>query len=118
MKLRIISDESGYTLLETVVALALFTSVLIPIGVTIGNFFLDGSVDKLRLALRECESEITQIVASKDYSNNKRVFEGSLILHRTIEHIGGRLEIYLVVSSTNLPTKAILTLHKTLLVSD
>lgn len=80
-------SEDGYTLLETVVAMALFVGVLIPIALLIGDFTLDRKSHHLGPALRLAQTEITRIVADRDYTS-ATVSTGGYSITRTTQKIG------------------------------
>jgi hypothetical protein len=112
MNRRFQTGEEGFTLLETVVSLALFLSVLIPVGVLIGNMLLDGRSDILAISLRECQSEMTRVITQNDFSTGKKSISSNLAIERTIRREGDLIEIDIV---SILFEKHILTLHKTIL---
>jgi len=111
MKKQFLQSEEGYTLLETVVALALFLSVLIPLGAVIGNMFLDRRADLLRLSLQECQSEMTRIITEEDYSNGTKSLNSQMSLERIISRSGDLIEVDIV---SRVPERTILKLQKTI----
>jgi len=112
MNVRFLRAEDGYTLLETVVSLALFLSVLIPTGVLIGNMFLDDRSDQLQRSLHECESEMTRVITEKDFTNGTKSLGSHLIIERTVIKTDKLIEIEVTSRRSD---KEILRLHKTLL---
>ena len=113
---KIIQQQKGYTLLETLVAMALFLSVLIPLGVTMGNLILDGSTNQMNLALQAAQSEITRLISEHDFTNGTRKDDRGLNIETRVEQSGKLVDLQVTVSSTKVPNKKILILHKSLLV--
>ena len=56
---RFIGDESGNTLAETLVALTLFSGVLIPLLTSIGSLIMDDRADRIHEALNLAQMELT-----------------------------------------------------------
>jgi len=115
MKIRRLRGEEGYTLLETVVALALFVSVLLPLGAAIGNFMLDKTADQLRLALRAAETEMSRVTSDNDFIDGTITDARGLILGRTAHRRENLVDIRITVSSVKKPEKTLLVLNKTVL---
>src|SRR5436190_6135900 len=105
------ANEDGYTLIETLVAMAIFLSVLIPVGVTIGNFMLDGSASRITLAVQAGQSEISRVIAEHDFVNGTRKDDRGFSIERTVKISGNLLEIQINVISMKQPGRSILTLH-------
>ena len=101
-------------MLETVVALALFLSVLIPLGVMVGNMFLDRRSDLLRLSLHECQSEMTRRMTEDDYTSRVRRTESDMVIERTVARTGNLIDIKIV---SRVGDRRILDIHKTVLVN-
>ena len=114
MNRRFLGTEDGYTLLETVVALALFLSVLIPLGVMIGNMFLDRGSDLLRGSLRACQSEMTRIINQHDYTSGERRIDQDMVIDWKVARTGNLLEIDIRSTACE---RRILDIHKSILVS-
>ncbi|MGD0339097.1 MAG: prepilin-type N-terminal cleavage/methylation domain-containing protein [Bacteroidota bacterium] len=109
--------DKGYTLIETLVAMAIFVSVLIPLGATIGNFILDRSAETMQKALHCAETGMSRIVAEQDFmasriENDKDGF----IVQNQVDESGNTADITVSVSSVRRPEKVLVTLHKTVLV--
>lgn len=109
------ANESGYTLLETLVALALFLSVLLPLGVVIGNLILDDSANRMALALTSGESAMSRIAVDRDFTAKIEKNNNGLIVQQRFE-MKNNLEIaYVIVYSQKAPKKELLRLSKTFL---
>ena len=109
------SDDDGYTLLETVVAMALFVGVLIPLISILGNFMLDASADQLRLALLAAEAELCSQQAHQTFPAEGSKIEGGLIIHRSARKEGNLVEVSVSVASGRAPDRTVLLLTKTFL---
>lgn len=79
-----INAEAGYSLLETVVAMALFVGVLIPVAVLVGNFTLDKKAHHLAPALRLAQAEITRVVSDRDFTSGSESKDGFTVV-RTVQ---------------------------------
>ena len=110
-------QEHGYTLLETVVALALFVSVLIPIGVTIGNFLIDGTTDRLHQALQCAQTQMDYVFNTQNFNSMRTKTDQNLILQRNVQRIGNRVDVEIIITSSKRPDRTIIVMHKSLLVS-
>ena len=107
--------EEGYTLIETLVAMVLFLSVLIPLGFGVASLLLDRKADELRRALLIAESEMSQTLSKEDYKESETVIDETYLVSRTINLSGELLEIHLSVSRAKTPAKVLLELNKTIL---
>ncbi|HTK83003.1 MAG TPA: prepilin-type N-terminal cleavage/methylation domain-containing protein [Bacteroidota bacterium] len=112
----IIRNDEGYTLLETLVAMALFLSVLIPFGVMIGNFILDDSASSTTAALHTAESAMSRMIVNRDFTSGTGKDDNGLIVDRKIEGTGNVRQVHILVFSQKNPKKLLLKLDKTLLV--
>ncbi len=114
MAINYLKDEQGYTLLETVIAMALLVGVLIPVGIVIGNFMLDrGGVD-LHSALRLAESEMSRVVTTEDYSSGSSS-AGAFSIERTTQRIGNVMRITITILPERDPSIRLCVLQKSLL---
>ncbi len=111
----ILIREEGYTLIETLVAMVLFLSVLIPLGFGVASLLLDRKADELRRALLIAESEMSQTLSKEDYKESETVIDETYLVSRTINLSGELLEIHLIVSRAKTPEKVLLELNKTIL---
>jgi prepilin-type N-terminal cleavage/methylation domain-containing protein len=112
-----IQTDRGYTLIETLVAMAIFVSVLIPLGVTIGNFILDRSPETAQKALHCAQSEMSRVIDERDFvpsigDSEKDGFH----IRRQVEESGYTADITISVSAVGKPARILVTLHKTILV--
>jgi prepilin-type N-terminal cleavage/methylation domain-containing protein len=109
------ANERGYTLLESVVAMAIFVGVMIPLIAAVGNFMLDGSASLMRSALHEAETEMTGAVEGRAFTDARRTTEQGFIVERRVRRDGYLIEVNVLVASAKRPEKLIVRLHKTVL---
>lgn len=110
------TGESGYTLLETLVAMSLFVSVLIPLGATIGNLMLDDTSASLTSALRAAESAMSRTTVNRNFVDTTEVTEQGLTLSQNVERMNNLVGVRIAVYSRKEPRKILLTLSKKFLV--
>ncbi len=107
-------NEKGYTLLETLVAMAIFTSVMIPLVGTIGNFLLDRRSEKMQNALQRAETEISRTVLENNYVDGTiEDPESGFIGRREIIPSTDTQDITISVTSNKDPKTILVVLHKT-----
>jgi hypothetical protein len=109
-----LSEESGYTLVETVVAMALFLSVLIPLGVAIGTLLLHREGEKLTQALLLAETEMTSAVLDSSAHSGQCAAAGGFIVRREVTVGRDTRDIQILILRQKPPSRALITLHKTL----
>lgn len=105
----------GYTLLETVIAMVLFVSILIPLCTTLGNFMLDGSCDRLKYALEAAESNIAILTPDHDFTSFTQKLNFNLILEREITRSGSIVGVKITISGADSTKKPLLSLSKSIL---
>jgi prepilin-type N-terminal cleavage/methylation domain-containing protein len=103
--------EEGYTLIETLVAMALFASVLIPLLGTMGSVMLHDAPEVLSASLREMESEFAGVASNHDFRDAHRVLPGGLILLRTVHENAGLVTVAVEVR-TQKGNKQVLRIDK------
>src|SRR2546425_12713084 len=86
-------EEHGFTLLETVVALAIFTAVLLPLCVSVGNLVLDNSAKQRSEALHLAQSELAKVIAERDFADKISNAEREMIIHRHVERTGRLIDV-------------------------
>ena len=107
-------NESGYTLIETVIALALFITVLLPLTTSIGNLFIDRTPEQMGGALRVAEKEMTQISLQKKFTDGTNRTGDGFIVSRTITRSNIVVDIEVIVALPEKPEKPILILCKSI----
>lgn len=85
--------SDGYTLIETLAALAVFLSVVIPLMASLGIFMAANSADDLRYALIEAQTEIANSCLHKDFNDASRTLRHGILLQRT----GKRLSSAIII---------------------
>ena len=107
---RIIRDESGHTLAETLVALTLFTAVLIPLLTSIGSLIMDGRAERIHEALNLAQMELA--LPELEEGETIRTVHGLTIERRVM--VRGRLaEIDVLVIDTRKGGRPVVHLAKT-----
>jgi hypothetical protein len=110
--LETLKEESGYTLVETLVAMALFLSVLIPLGVSIGTLLLDKDAEKTHQALLIAESAMSQAVLERDLQSQQFDLEGGFRVQKEVSETSQTKDIEILVTQQKKPGKILVRLHK------
>jgi prepilin-type N-terminal cleavage/methylation domain-containing protein len=105
-----LKSERGYTLIETVIAMALFLSVLIPLIGTMGTMMFDKKVVTATKALMLAQSEMSTTIAHRDYINTVKTSEAGFILVRKIERYNSLVEIRVIVKPSTDQSKELIVL--------
>jgi prepilin-type N-terminal cleavage/methylation domain-containing protein len=106
------STERGYTLIETVIAMALFLSVLIPLIGTMGTMMFDRKANVATKALMLAQSEMSVTIAHQDYIDAVKTSDSGLILVRKIERNSSLIEIRISVKTSVDQFKELIVLKK------
>ncbi len=107
-----IRTEHGHTLIETVIAMALFLSVLIPLIGTMGTMMFDRQATTATKALILAQSEMSATLAHKDYINTIKTSEPGFILMKNIERYNSLIEIRVEIKSSTDLSKELIVLKK------
>ncbi len=95
-----VHDESGHTLAETLVALTLFTAVLIPLLTAIGNLTTDDRAERTQEALRLAQAELASSGSpGASEGDTQRTEHGLQVLRRITRH-GELIEVEVIVTDT------------------
>ena len=113
--LKRLREEDGYTLLETLVAMALFLSVLIPLGVAIGNLTLGDSAATLNVTLQIAQSEMSRALLRHDFHDERKQDERGFLIERKVERKGNIVDLSVSIFSLKHPGKKVLVLSKSFL---
>lgn len=105
-------SEAGYTLIETLVAMTLLVSIVIPLIAVTGNFIVDTTTDRLRGALRIAQTEMNGVSTSGDFPNSTQSVQGGFLVDRKVEKHGPIVEVLIVVSHSTQPDKKLVSLQK------
>jgi type II secretory pathway pseudopilin PulG len=108
--------EEGYTLIETVVAMALFLSVLIPLITIMGNVMLDRKAKLSGKALALAVTEMNTIADSKVFIDACKTTEDGFVVERIVKNSAPIIEVEVAIKTAGESPKEILTLRRTFLV--
>lgn len=107
--------EEGYTLVETIVALALFVSVLLSFVTIMGNFMFDHSSHLLTRAMQEAVSEISTASCEHLLSDSTRTTSDGLIVERQCTLQNGISIVEVKVAAVKKPDVILVNVHKSFL---
>lgn len=109
----IVHDESGHTLAETLVALVLFTAVLIPLLTAIGSLTIDDRAERIQEGLRIAQAELASSGAQgANEGDTQRTEHGLQVLRRIMRH-GELIETEVIVTDTRKGGRTIVHLART-----
>lgn len=111
-----IKDQLGYTLLETVVSMALFVSVLIPLGATVGKLMLSDNSDLIHLALQVAETEMCSTIPQNEVEGRTNSVSDGFAVAKEVTISGSLVTVKVAVASVKKPEKNVVALQKTFLV--
>lgn len=111
---REINEEAGYTLIETLVAMALFLGVILPTLGVVGGFLFDRTQDRMAEALLLAQSELYGFSEETLGEVELPVGRG-FIVSRVLEREGVLLEVTVSVRDSLSPGRALVTLNKSIL---
>lgn len=109
-----LQQEAGYTLIETLVSMALFLTVLIPVATIAGTFFFYDEGHQLHTALRLAETTMNRVILEQDFSEGS-FNQDKYLLQKKIERTGRLLTVHISVSTVDRPEKVLLNLQKSIL---
>jgi type II secretory pathway pseudopilin PulG len=112
---KISQQQEGYTLIETIIAMVLFLSVLIPLIGTMGNMMFDRKSQRLNTALSLAVTEMNIVADSKDFTEQTTTNQG-LVVKRTIQKSAPLIEVKVTIKTEGEQPKEILTLQRSFLV--
>jgi Tfp pilus assembly protein PilV len=116
--LNIETNQAGYTLMETVVAMALFVAVLIPLAGIIGNMLLDKTPEYQSTALQLAETEISNAIHTSDFSDISKKTDNGYLVERKCTKVNGSVTINIEVARQSKPQNKLITLEKTVRISE
>jgi prepilin-type N-terminal cleavage/methylation domain-containing protein len=105
---RIMNNESGYTLVETLVAMVIFLSVLIPVGFGIATYLFDRKAEDVREALLLAEDKMS----TRRYRESGETVYGRFVVKNEIALSGTLVEYRVTVSRTGRPLVPLVVLSK------
>lgn len=77
-------DENGSTLVETLVAMAILVSVLLPTSLFLGYIAANPLNEEKIIALGLAQTEMEKIIASEKYENHEKTVDDRWIVTNTI----------------------------------
>jgi prepilin-type N-terminal cleavage/methylation domain-containing protein len=105
---KILTEDSGYTLVETLVAMVIFLSVLIPVGFGAAAYLFDRKAEDLREGLLLAEAQMS----TQDYSESGESTHGKYSVKSEIVPIGQLVEYRVSVSRIGRQTRPLVVLTK------
>ena len=108
--------ESGYTLVETAVALALFITVLLPLTASIVSPFTDRRPEQMNAALCIAEKEMTHISVNRTFADGITEVADGFLVSRSVKRNNVGVVIEVTVSLRVNADKPILVLCKSIVV--
>ena len=109
-----IKTEHGYTLMETVVAMVLFLSVLIPLIGTMGTMMFDRKPVTTAKALMLAQSEMSSTVSRQEYIDATKTPEPGFIVIKKIIRYDKLVEIRITVKTSIDQSKELILLKKSI----
>lgn len=107
--------EGGYTLVETLVAMALFLSVLVPLITIMGNLMFDRGVELKSKAFMIAVSEMNEVASKKHFNERVKSAEHGLVVQRTIARSESLVEVRVSVWTGDTNKKMLIELYRTFL---
>ena len=101
-------DESGYTLVETLVAMVIFLTVLIPVGFGVTSYLFDRKAEDLREAMLLAEIQMT----TQDWRESGESVHGKYLVKTEIALVGTLVEHRVTVSGIGRPSFPLVVLSK------
>jgi prepilin-type N-terminal cleavage/methylation domain-containing protein len=111
-----IKQEKGYTLIETIVAMALFLSFLIPLVTIMGNTMLDRKVNLTNKALALAITEMNMTADSREFTDSQKITGDGLVVQRNVQKSIPLFEVEVVVKTSGGQPKEIISLKRVFLV--
>jgi len=112
---RLIHEESGFTLVESLVGIVLVVGVLLPLIACVGFFVARDPSGGLRMASIVARNEIARVESGNLLQNETRSIERGLMLIRTIEP-RGNLRCIVVTICDKTSNRQILVIEKDVLI--
>jgi len=104
----LVSNESGYTLVETLVAMVIFLTVLIPLGFGVTAYLFDRKAETLREAVLLAEAQMN----TQDYRASGESVHDKYTVNTEIELLGSLMEYRVTVTGIGRPSLPIVVLSK------
>jgi competence protein ComGC len=111
-----LQEEAGYTLVESLVSLALVAAVLIPLGVTIGTFIISQQGTRVSRALQLAQSTLSESIVERDFRMDQETAEGVFLVHRTTLREDNLVTIRVSVALAKQADQPIVSIQKSVVV--
>jgi type II secretory pathway pseudopilin PulG len=109
-------EDAGYTLVESLVSLALMAAVLIPLGVTVGTFVINQEGSRVSRALQLAQSNLNNAIVERDYRADQDVSEDVFLVHRTTQREDNLVTIRVSVALAKQAQRTIVSIQKSVVV--
>jgi Tfp pilus assembly protein PilV len=105
-----LKDEEGSTLIESLVAMTILVSVLLPASMFLGYVAASPQNEEKILALGIAQSEMEQVLGSRDYQNRSKIVDRKWTVQNRITKTENLVKIQIVVYRVN-RTKPVIQLQ-------
>ena len=109
-------ENDGYTLIESLVSMALVVAVLIPMGVTIGTFALSQEGTRVSRALQLAQTSMNRAIVERDFAPDQISTEELFLVHRTTSREGSLVTIRVSVALAKKQEQPIVSIQKSMVV--
>lgn len=116
MDVTVFKEETGTTLIETVVALSILLGVLIPLGVIVGNLMVEETAADIRQAVHCATSEIARTEASGDFRDTVYDAGSRTAVEKKVNRVKRIAHVAISVTSPKHAGKPILALQRSFIV--
>jgi prepilin-type N-terminal cleavage/methylation domain-containing protein len=108
-------EEEGYTLLETLVAMVIFGSVLLPLSGMIAALLIDRGPRQFQSALDEARTELSAYTPGDSGTTPVVRLAKGLIIRNEVRWHKASAEIIVTISSASDPQRVLLVMHRTII---
>jgi type II secretory pathway pseudopilin PulG len=116
MKLhKMLAGDAGYTLIESLVSMALVVAVLIPLGVTLGTFALSQEGSHVYQALELAQQDMNRAFFERDFLPEHQSADRIFLVQRSTEQDGDLITIRVSVFLAKKPDKPLVTIQKSMI---
>jgi Tfp pilus assembly protein PilV len=108
------TNEDGYSLVETLIAMALFVSVLLPLYGSVGKLLFDKIPDRKSQALFIAQKEMTEISLNRDFNEIADKQLDGFVVARKIDKKSLDVDVVVIVTLMG-STKPLVVLSRSIL---
>ena len=109
-------EDAGYTLVESLVSLALVAAVLIPLGVAIGTFVISQEGSRVSRALQLAQSNLNQAIVERDFRPEQDFAEDVFLVHRSTQRADNLVTFRVSVALAKKAEQPIVSIQKSVVV--